>query len=119
MTPNEVFAPELRRFVSENVTEAGVRSYLESAFSSRNHSFRSVCPNEISHCQFIAIVGALKVIYCEDHTREVTEDNLEYYFAAVSPAGTGKTTAIRQLIYCLLSYDDIRDSFHQLARSFA
>lgn len=67
----------------------------------------------------MAIVRALKVIDCEDHTREVTKDDLGYYIAAVGAAGTGKTTTIRQRIYCLLSFDDIRNSFHQLARSLA
>lgn len=61
---NEVFVFELRQFVSENVTEAGVRFYLESALSSRSHSYRSVRPDEICHCQVMANVSALKVIDC-------------------------------------------------------
>lgn len=43
----------------------------------------------------MAFASAFKVIDCEDRTREVIEANIEYYFAAVGPAGTGKATTIR------------------------
>lgn len=115
-TPNEGFALELRQFVSKNVLKAGVKFYLESAFSSRIHSFYGIHPDKISYCQVIKIVGALEVIGCENRTREVTKDELGYYFAAVGPAGTEKTTPIRQLIYCSLSHDCPHDFFHRVAR---